>query len=146
MNVPTYAHKPSPEVVPHYRVVAQGPIRAIIEARLDNWNLDGDVVGLRALYTIDAGESHVRCHVEAAPLKMRTGLEYEVGFGFRQIPAESVTTSPGHVIVTGRQNQRDGDIGLGFYYDPQAFGHSNYCSDRGWRKPRARFAKQASCG
>jgi hypothetical protein len=52
---------------------------------------------------------------------MRTGLEYEVGFGFRQIPAESVTTSPGHVIATGRQNQRDGDIGLGFYYDPQAF-------------------------
>jgi hypothetical protein len=122
MNVPTYAHKASPEVVPHYRVVAQGPIRAIIEARLDDWNLDGDVVGLRALYTIDAGESHVRCHVEATPVKMRTGLEYEVGFGIRQIPAESVTASPGHVIVTGRQNQRDGAIGLGLYYDPQAFG------------------------
>ena len=121
MNVPTYAHKASPEVVPHYRVVAQGPIRAIIEARLDDWNLDGDVVGLRALYTIDAGESHVRCHVEATPVKMRTGLEYEVGFGIRQIPAESVTASPGHVIVTGRQNQRDGAIGLGLYYDPQAF-------------------------
>jgi uncharacterized protein DUF4861 len=121
MNVPTYAHKPSPDVVPHYRVVAQGPIRAIVEATLHDWNLDGDVIGLRALYMIDAGESHVRCHVEATPIKMRTGIEYEVGFGVRQVSAESVTTSPGHVIVTGRQNQRDGDIGLGFYYDPQAF-------------------------
>ena len=47
-NVPTYAHKPSPEMVPHYRVLAQGPLRAIVEATLENWAIDGDVIRLRA--------------------------------------------------------------------------------------------------
>ena len=122
MNVPTYAHKPSPEVVPHYRVVAQGPIRAILETTLDNWAPGGDVIRLRALYTIDAANSHVRCHVEAIPIEMAADREYEIGFGLRQVPPGSVANAPGQVIVTGRQNQRDGDIGLGLYYDPQAFG------------------------
>ena len=62
-NVPTYAHKPSPEMVPHYRVLAQGPLRAIVEATLENWTIDGDVIRLRARYSIDAGESIVRCRV-----------------------------------------------------------------------------------
>jgi hypothetical protein len=121
MNVPTYAHKPSPPVVPHYRVISQGPLRAIVEATLDDWAPDGDAIRLRALYVIDAGTSHVRCHVEAIPVKMAPGREYEIGVGLRELPAGAVANTPGQVIVTGRQNKRDGDIGLGLFYQSEAF-------------------------
>lgn len=121
MNVPTYAHEPSPPVVPHYRVNSQGPLRAIVEATLDDWAPDGDMIRLRALYVIDAGASHVQCHVEAIPVKMAAGREYEIGVGLRELPAGAVANTPGQVIVTGRQNERDGDIGLGLFYQSEAF-------------------------
>jgi hypothetical protein len=121
MNVPTYAHKPSPATVPHYRVISQGPLRAIVEATLDDWAPDGDIIRLRAIYTIDAGASHVRCHVEATPVQMAAGRYYEIGVGLRELPAGSSANTPGQAIVTGRQNQRDGDIGLGLFYETKAF-------------------------
>jgi Domain of unknown function (DUF4861) len=120
-NVPTYAHKPSPEMVPHYRVVAQGPLRAIFEATLDNWHIDGDVIQLRARYSIDEGESIVRCRVEAIPIQIAEGHEYEVGVGIRDLPAGSVSSNSGQLIVTGQQNARDGKIGLGLYFDPSTY-------------------------
>jgi hypothetical protein len=121
MNVPTYAHKPSPETVPHYRVLAQGPLRAIVEARLENWEIDGDVIRLEARYSIDAGESIVRCRVEAIPIKVADGHEYEVGVGVRDLPAGSVSSTSGELIVTGQQNARDGQIGLAIYFDPSKY-------------------------
>lgn len=120
-NVPTYAHKPSPAMVPHYRVVAQGPLRAIFEATLDNWQIDGDVIALRARYSIDAGERIVRCRVEAIPLQIAEGHEYEIGVGIRDLPAGSVSSSSGEVTVAGQQNARDGEVGLGLYFDPARY-------------------------
>jgi hypothetical protein len=120
-NVPTYAHKSSPEMVPHYRVLAQGPLRAIAEATLDNWALDGDVIRLRALYSMDAGETVVRCRVYAIPLKVDKDHEYEVGVGIRDLPAGSVSSDPGELIVTGQQNVRDGKIGLAIYFDSSKY-------------------------
>jgi len=117
-NVPTYAHKPSPEMVPHYRVLAQGPLRAIVEATLENWEIDGDLIRLRARYSIDAGESVVRCRVEAIPVQLASGHEYELGVGIRDLPAGSVSSTPGELVVTGQQNARDGQIGLAIYFDP----------------------------
>ena len=122
MNVPSYAHKPSPPIVPHYKVISQGPLRAIVEATLDDWAPDGDRFRIRAVYSIDAGTSNVRCHVEIVPLEMAgSGGSYEVGIGVRELPAGTVTNTPGQFIVTGRQNQRDGDIGLGLFYEAAAF-------------------------
>jgi hypothetical protein len=120
-NVPTYAHKPSPEVVPHYRVLAHGPLRAIVEATLENWAIDGDVIRLRARYSIDAGESIVRCRVEVIPVKIAKDHEYEVGVGIRDLAAGSVSSNPGELIVTGQQNARDGQIGLAIYFDPNKY-------------------------
>ncbi len=48
MNVPDYAHQPSPAMVPHYRVVANGPLRAIVEASLDEWSIGNDAFRLKA--------------------------------------------------------------------------------------------------
>jgi hypothetical protein len=117
VNVPTYAHKPSPEMVPHYRVLTEGPLRAIVEATLENWEIDGDVIRLRARYSIDAGQSIVRCRLEAIPIKIANGHEYEIGVGIRDLPAGSVSSPPGELIVTGQQNARDGQIGLAIYFD-----------------------------
>ena len=120
-NVPTYAHKPSPEMVPRYRVLAQGPLRAIVEATLENWAIDGDVVRLRARYSIDAGESIVRCRVEAIPLKLAEDHEYEMGVGIRDLAAGSISSIPGQLIVSGQQNARDGQIGLAIYFDANKY-------------------------
>ncbi|HEY3458337.1 MAG TPA: DUF4861 family protein [Bryobacteraceae bacterium] len=120
-NVPTYAHKPSPEMVPHYRVVAQGPLRAIIEATLDNWQIENDSIRLEARYSIDAGERFVRCRVIATPVQVAKDHEYEVGIGVRDLPAGSVSSDAGQLIVTGRQNARDGDVGLAIYFDPTQY-------------------------
>jgi uncharacterized protein DUF4861 len=120
-NVPTYAHKPSPEMVPHYRVLAQGPLRAIVEATLDNWDIDGDLIRLWARYSIDAGETIVRCRVEATPVKLAKDHEYEMGVGIRELAAGSVSSNPGELIVTGQQNARDGQIGLAIYFEPSRY-------------------------
>ena len=120
-NVPTYAHKPSPDMVPRYRVLAQGPLRAIVEATLENWAIDGDIIRLRARYSIDAGESIVRCRVGAIPVEVAKDREYEMGVGIRDLAAGSVSSSPGELIVTGQQNARDGQIGLAIYFDPSKY-------------------------
>jgi hypothetical protein len=121
MNVPDYAHKPSPELVPHYRVIAQGPLRAIIEATLDRWTIGDDVVNLKAQYSIDAGETFVRCRFEAIPIRIQPSHEYEVGIGIRDLPGELLLPAPGRLIVAGQQNQRDGKIGLALYFDEKRF-------------------------
>lgn len=121
MNVPDYAHKPSPEIVPHYRVISQGPLRAIVETTLDDWNIEGDIVRLKTTYSIDAATSFVRCRFEAVPINLQPGHEYEVGVGVRQLPKGTTSLNPGQLIVTGKQNDRDGNIGLGLYYNPADF-------------------------
>jgi uncharacterized protein DUF4861 len=121
MNVPDYAHKPSPEMVPHYRVLAQGPLRAIIETTLDDWKIENDVVRLRARYSIDAGEGFVRCLFEAIPVQIAQGHEYEVGIGIRDLPSQTLLPAKGRLIVAGQQNSRDGNIGLALYYDENLY-------------------------
>jgi hypothetical protein len=90
----------------------------MFEAILDNWQIDGDVIRLQAIYSIDAGERIVRCRVQAIPVKMAEGHEYEFGVGIRDLPSSSVSSGAGQVIVTGQQNPRDGKVGLGLYFDP----------------------------
>lgn len=121
MNVPDYAHKPSPELVPHYRVIARGPLRAIIETTLERWTVGDDVIDLKAQYSIDAGETIVRCRFVAIPIRVQPSHEYEVGIGIRDLPGESLLPEPGRLIVAEQQNQRDGKIGLALYFDDRHF-------------------------
>ncbi len=72
LNVPDYAHKPSPPDVPVYRVIASGPLRAIVEARLDRWRIsESETVSVRATYTIAAGAAHVECRFQIATAAAR---------------------------------------------------------------------------
>lgn len=120
-NVPDYAHKPSPEMVPHYRVISDGPLRAIVEAKLDRWTVGEDEVRLRAVYSIDAGEGFVRCHVEVSPVRVAPGHVYEVGAGVRDLPNGSSRAKQGLLLATGTQERRIGPVALAVYYDPAAF-------------------------
>lgn len=120
-NIPDYAHKPQPAVVPHYRVIAQGPLRAIVGAVLERWEVDGDTFRLEAIYSIDAGEAFVRCHVSAVPLQVAAGHRYELGIGVRDLPQQTLGNLPGSRIVVGRQEPRNGPFGLAIYFDPATF-------------------------
>ncbi|MGH9407113.1 MAG: DUF4861 family protein [Terriglobia bacterium] len=117
-NTPDYAHRPSRVDVPHYRVVADGPIRAIIEARLARWRIGTDQVALRALYSIDAGDGFVRCRFHLLPLNVASGHAYEVGAGIRDLPAEKLNNGRGRLELVGQQNAALGPLGLALYYDP----------------------------
>lgn len=117
-NVPDYAHKPSPDEVPRYRVVADGPIRAIIEARLARWTIGQDQAELRADYSIDAGEAFVRCRVHVLPLRVAPGHAYEVGAGIRDLPDEKLSSARGRLELVGEQSAAMGPLGLALYYNP----------------------------
>ncbi len=121
MNVPDYAHKPSPVIVPHYRVVANGPLRAMVEATLDGWEIGADRFRLNALYSIDQGEAFVRCRAEVLPLRLNGDAPYDLGIGVRDLPGGRLSHATGRLIVTGRQNARDGDIGIATYFNPEHF-------------------------
>jgi hypothetical protein len=138
MNVPDYAHKLSPEMVPHYRVIAQGPLRAIVEATLGEWIIDGDVVRLQARYSIDQSESFVRCRVEAIPIAIQNGHIYEAGVGIRDLPEEKSLPVSGRILITGRQNKRDGEIGLAVFSTAISIQRRKRC------EPRNRQTRQLS--
>lgn len=117
-NVPDYAHKPSPEEVPHYRVVADGPIRSMIEAWMDGWTIGDDQVAIRARYSIDSREGFVRCRFQILPVNLNPGHTYEVGAGIRDLPGERRNDAPGRVELVGEQERNIGPLGLALYYDP----------------------------
>ncbi|HZT31711.1 MAG TPA: DUF4861 family protein [Bryobacteraceae bacterium] len=117
-NVPDYAHKPQPEMAPHYRVISRGPLRAIVEAALERWTVAGDVFRLQARYSIDAGEGFVRCRFEAVPVNVAPGHVYELGIGVRDLPDESLRFFEGCLVVAGEQDKRTGPLGLAVYFAP----------------------------
>jgi Domain of unknown function (DUF4861) len=118
INIPDYAHKPSPEDVPRYRVVADGPIRATIEATLDHWQLGDDAVAVRARYSIDAGEGFVRCRVRVVSTKVRQGDAFQFGAGLRQLPAHKFLQRAGMLLLSGEQRPDTGRLALALYFNP----------------------------
>jgi pectinesterase len=119
LNVPDYAHKPSPPDVPIYRVIASGPLRAIVEAHLDRWRVsESETVSARATYTITAGAAHVECRFQITPV--RIDREYEVGAGVRHLPAMSSDhdRAAGRLALAGTESAAIGPLGLALYYDP----------------------------
>ena len=95
INVSEYFHKPSPLEVPQYRFLTEGPIRAIIEARMDHWRVGDDEVALRALYSIDAGDPLVRCRFSIVPIRLAANHSCYVGVGMRG-PIHIEAVNDGH--------------------------------------------------
>jgi hypothetical protein len=146
MNVPDYAHKPSPQDVPHYRVLADGPLRAMIEASLDHWQVGDDVVAVRARYSIDAGEGFVRCRFQISPMKISEEDAYRVGVGIRELPLEKFTQQPGLLVLSGEQELRIGHLALALYFNPDIASYSTPITTPEGKNQVAVFDKTLSSG
>jgi Domain of unknown function (DUF4861) len=146
MNMPDYAHKPSAEEVPHYRVVADGPLRAVIEATLDHWKVDEDEVAVRARYSIDSGDGFVRCRVQIIPVRMREGSVYRVGAGIRELPQEKSGKESGLLMLSGEQRPQTGRLALALYFNPQTASASSPITTPEGKNEVAIFDKKLTCG
>ena len=114
VNMPDYAHKPAPAEAPVYRVIASGPVRALVEIRMDRWTIGGDAVRIEALYAIAAGSEHVDCRFRIAPLGL--SRSYEVGAGLRHLPKMQLAHAPGRLALSGEQTAKIGPLAMALYY------------------------------
>jgi len=116
LNMPDYAHKPSSPEVPRYRVISSGPVRAVVEAKLDRWRIGADEVSIEALYSMAAGESYVECRFRILPLRL--SAPYETGAGIRHLPDMKLDRAAGRIALSGTQSRQIGPLGLALYYEP----------------------------
>lgn len=120
MNVPDYTHKPSPPDVPRYRVIADGPVRAVVEARIDRWKAGDGEIRLQALYSIGADMAHLDCRVDLYPLRIAGNRPYEIGVGVRHLPeGQRIENAPGRLLVCGTEDPKAGRLGLAMFFDPK---------------------------
>ena len=115
LNTPDYAHQTSPRDVSVYRVLAVGPVEAIVEASLNHWAIGSDVVSVTETYSIAAGDEAVRCHFKIVPIAVSN--EYKVGAGIRSLPALHEDNGPGRLSLSGQQDIATGPLGLALYFD-----------------------------
>jgi hypothetical protein len=116
VSSPDYAHQAAKPDEPTYRVLSEGPLRALVEEDLPHWKIGDDEVALRAVYEMREGEEPARCHVWITPLHLTHS--YEVGAGVRELPQMHTVEGPSVVAVDGVQEQSIGRIGLGLAFDP----------------------------
>jgi hypothetical protein len=115
VNMPDYAHRPAPVEAPNYRVIADGPVRALVEARMDRWTIGEDAVRIEALWSIAAGATHAETQFRVTPLRLSRA--YEVGAGVRQLPRMTTRHAPGRIALAGVQTEKIGPLGMALYYD-----------------------------
>lgn len=113
-NTPDYVHRPAKSDEPSYRILATGPLRALVEARFPHWKIVNDEVALRAVYEMREGQEAVRCHFWIEPLHV--SRSYEVGAGIRDLPLMRKADEPGLVALSGVQDPQVGSIALGLAY------------------------------
>jgi hypothetical protein len=115
-NTPDYAHRTANPDEPEYRIIATGPLRALVEARVDRWRIGKDEIALRAVYEMREGEEIVRCHFWVEPL--RISHTYQVGTGVRNLPEMRRSDERGLITLEGVQEPRVGTMALGLAYSP----------------------------
>jgi hypothetical protein len=116
VNTPDYVHQPAKPDEPAYQVLAEGPLRALVEEDLPHWKIGDDEVALRAVYEMREGEETVRCHIWITPLRL--GRSYEVGAGVRDLPQMRTAERSSLIAVDGVQDPSIGRIGLGLTFEP----------------------------
>jgi Domain of unknown function (DUF4861) len=146
MNMPDYAHKPSPEDVPHYRVLADGPLRATFEAAFDHWKVGEDEVAIRARYSMDSGDGFVRSQVQIIPIRIRPGNIYHVGAGIRDLPVEKSGRETGLVMLSGDQRPQTGRLAMALYFNPETASPSAPVTTPEGKNEVVLFRKALSCG
>jgi hypothetical protein len=122
LNTPDYAHQAPDGEAPSYRVIADGPVRAVVKAWMDPWTIGPDRVKIEALYFIGAGGEDVECRFRVTPLQLSRA--YEVGTGIRHLPKMRKSSAPGRLALEGEQEEAIGPLGLALYYDPKTTGEA----------------------
>jgi len=117
LNMPDYAHKPAPAEAPEYRVIADGPVRAVVEARMERWSIGDDAVAIQTLYSIASAAGHVECRYRIMPLRLSRA--YEAGAGIRHLPNLRTDNASGRLALVGVQTPKIGPLGLALYFDPE---------------------------
>lgn len=147
MNVPDYAHKPSPADVPRYRVIADGPVRAVVSSWIDSWKVDGDEIRLQAVYSIGADMAHLDCRVDLIPLHLLGKRVYEVGLGIRHLPeGQTVDSAPGRLIICGTEDPKAGRLGLAMFFDPKEIGRRETIASKEAGNEAVILARKLSSG
>ncbi len=115
-NTPDYMHQPAKSDEPQYRVLAAGPLRALIEAQLPHWKIGNDEVALRAVYELREGDEVVHCRFWIIPLRL--SQSYDVGAGILDLPQMRLAEQNGRLALEGIQEAAVGRIALGLAYSP----------------------------
>jgi len=118
VSTPDYTHRLAKGEEPQYQVIAEGPIRAIIEETLPVWSIGDDRVSLRVEYEMDAGQEVVHCHWWITPIKI--ARQYEVGAGIRDLDADANVEADHLVTTSGTQPDSNGRIALGIRWNDEA--------------------------
>lgn len=126
LNMPDYAHRAPAAEAPSYRVIADGPLRAVVKAWMDRWTIGQDAVGIEALYFIGAGAEDVECRFRITPLLL--SRSYEAGTGIRHLPKMRKNSGVGRLALEGEQDSKIGPLGLALYYDPATAGEARTLS------------------
>ena len=117
VNTPDYTHLPRKPEEPEYRIISDGPLRAIVEVSLPHWTIGDDAVSVRAQYELDAASSVIHCRWWITPLHL--SRDYEVGAGIRDLSDQDVPQAKGIVVTSGVQEATVGRVALGLSYSTE---------------------------
>jgi hypothetical protein len=144
VNMPDYAHKPETPDAPRYRVIATGPVRAMVEARIEQWKMGADEVDIQAFYSIAAGSGSVECRFQIKPIRL--SRSYEVGTGIRWLPQMKTDHAVGRLALSGVQSKEIGSIALGLYYDSAAATKADILETHGEKNETVVFQRRLQAG
>ena len=115
-NTPTYSHRPAASGEPVYRIVADGPIRAIVRVDLPAWQAGENRLAVQGIYEMRAGDEVLRATLHILPGRIAAGTH--VGIGVLTLPRGTWRQTPEAVLVDGTQDDTIGELALGIGFDP----------------------------
>jgi len=121
-----------------FNVLADGPIRAVLQAEVTNWRTDRGQYEARLLYLLEAGKRH--CEVRAQLRRQATrSREVRLGSGFAQLPGEVAFDHSHSWMCSASREQLDsasdqaaaGWRGLALWWEKGAFETAVYTEEDG---------------
>lgn len=109
-----------------WKVIANGPVRAVFELTYDTWMANGVMVSETKRFTVDAGHN---LDLIESTFAMTNAKEVVIGIGLNKTPTDKgqdphITTTPNPVDASITQwvvQKSNGDLGTAVVADPAAF-------------------------
>ena len=112
-----------------YRLLASGPLRALVEVRLKNWKTPSGTVDLLERMEMQAGQRSLRCEYQILRWN-ESGAGLRFGVGLAPLPGQErerlfdnrlVLTTQGPVIMENGQQPVGGFLGSAVIFRPREF-------------------------